>query len=187
MPALNRFNQHSQDVVCKNRLRTIYTTILVYTEDYDHRLPGPAWYGQKPNILTSHVKYYNYLPEFLRDYFPEPKISKEGILFNPTFICPSNEEIETDMNIISRVNYRSNYIKDFGIPFGRKANNQMPKRITELPTTHGYLLQDADFDNYPYFKNHLPQLPVHPNLTRNTLFADGKVRSMDMTFRTIDP
>ena len=186
-PTLQKITQKSQDLICKNKLSTIYTNIVIYSEDHDHYLPGPVWYGQKPNILTSNVKQFNYLAEFLVPYFPEPLTNESGLKYNPAFICPTNEEMDTSVPIETRVNYRSNYIKGFGIPFGRKANNQKPKMITQLPNDIGYLLQDADDINYPYFLEALPDLPVHSNLTRNTLFTNGSVGITDLDYLTIDP
>lgn len=186
-PSLRRIIQKSKDLSCTNNLRNIYTSIQAYADDQDHFLPGPVWYGQKANIMTTDISRFNNLSEYLVPYFPEPLISKTGIKYNPVFICDTNSEMDLSSPNYSRVNYRTNYIKNFGIPFGRKANGQLPKKVTDLPQTEGFLLQDADDINYPYYLHEMPDYPIHSNLTRNTLFANGRVEATGEELKVIDP
>jgi len=177
-PAYARLIRNSEQLQCKNNLKTIYNSINIYAEDNGDFLPGPVWYGQKANILTNKPSGFNFLPEFLINYFPAPITSASGIKYNPVFICPTNENFTLSKPIYSRVIYRTNNIKGFGIPFGRKASNQKPRKMLDLPNAKGFLLQDADDINYPYYLDEMPDLPVHMNLTRNTLFADGRIEAI---------
>jgi len=103
-------------------------------------------------------------------------------------ICPANkEEAGYDKQYFERVNYVTASIKGFGRPFGYPKNSNGnkaydPASYASIPMPRtAVVIEDADFVNYHVldYINRLPPLPLHINLTRNTLYFDGHIEGVE--------
>lgn len=180
-PSMRRLVSHNNTNLCKNKLRSVYAGITLFTESNDGTLPGPSWASQSPRALNANGYVSKNLAGNLYPFFLL-QTDTAGNQFLNELICPSSQELELIPSVESRtqfiVNGKNVY---FGYPKTSYSGPETsPKKFNQVssPSTF-WAITDADRKNAGWLKaGYAPDLPLHTDISRNYLYFDGHIDNL---------
>lgn len=185
-PAYKKIIGTSQLIQCSSNLKSVFSIVTIYSEDYDQSYPGPT----KGTVIAKHSNTFglrndgfpernsSYLSSYLSFYVNSTKLDY-STSYIPFLICPANDN-DMQYDIYSRLMY---YLPNTNglYPFGKMGRNGAPNarslKTFSIDSPDKYLGIQEVFDSKKIYPATADE-PVHFGIYLNNMYLDGRVEDV---------